>query len=43
MVTNPKQNPDRSEKLLLAAAILRGLLSGAARAFISWLIEEHIH
>jgi hypothetical protein len=39
----PNQDPNRSEKLLLAAAALRGILSGAARAIIAWLIEEHFH
>ena len=33
----------RSEKLLLATAALRGTLAGAARAIISWLIEQHTH
>lgn len=41
MTTDP--NPDRSAKLQLAAAALRGILSGAARALITWLVEEHIH
>ena len=37
------QNQSRSERLLLAAAALRGVLSGAARAVVTWLIEEHSH
>lgn len=44
MTTNA--NLARSERLLLAAAALRGVLSGAARAIIPWLIElieEHLH
>jgi hypothetical protein len=38
-----KSKPTRSEGLLLAAAAVRGALSGAARAIVMWLIEEHIH
>jgi hypothetical protein len=41
MTTDP--NRTRSERLLLAAAALRGVLSGAARAIVTWLIEEHSH
>jgi hypothetical protein len=40
---NTDPNPDRSAKLQLAAAALRGILSGAARALITWLVEEHTH
>ena len=40
---NQSQDPDRSARLQLAAAALRGILAGAARAFITWLIEEHMH
>jgi hypothetical protein len=38
MTVNP--DPDRSARLLLAAAALRGTLAGAARAVITWLIED---
>jgi hypothetical protein len=44
MTTSP---PDpgltRAERLLLAAAALRGALAGAARAIITWLLDQHIH
>lgn len=45
MTTDLNQNPDpdRSARLQLAAAALRGILAGAIRAFITWLIEEHMH
>jgi len=33
----------RAERLLLAAAALRGALAGAARAIITWLLEQDIH
>jgi hypothetical protein len=33
----------RAERLLLAAAALRGALAGAARAITIWLLEQHIH
>ena len=33
----------RAERLLLAAAALRGVLAGAARAITTWLFEQHIH
>ena len=40
---NPGEpDPARFDRLLLTAA-LRGILSGAARAVITWLIEEHAH
>jgi len=43
MPTTPESRLTRAERLQLAAAALRGALSGAARAIVSWLIEEHIH
>jgi hypothetical protein len=45
MTTDPNQSPDpdRSARLQLAAAALRGILAGAARAITNWLIEEHMH
>jgi hypothetical protein len=45
MATDPNQSPDpdRSARLQLAAAALRGILAGAARAITTWLIEEHMH
>lgn len=33
----------RAERLLLAAAALRGAMAGAARAIITWLIDQHVH
>jgi hypothetical protein len=33
----------RAERLLLAAAAMRGALAGAARAITAWLLEQHIH
>jgi hypothetical protein len=33
----------RAERLLLAAAALRGVLAGAARAMTTWLLEHYIH
>ena len=33
----------RAERLLLAAAVLRGALAGATRAITMWLLEQHIH
>lgn len=33
----------RAERLQLAAAALRGVLAGAARAITTWLLEEHFH
>jgi hypothetical protein len=33
----------RAERLLLAAAALRGVLAGAARAITTWLLEHYIH
>jgi hypothetical protein len=38
----PTPDPDRSARLQLATAALRGILAGIARAFVTWLIEEHI-
>jgi hypothetical protein len=33
----------RAERLLLAAAAVRGALAGAARAITTWLLEHYIH
>ena len=33
----------RAERFLLAAAAVRGVLAGAARAIAAWLLEHHIH
>jgi hypothetical protein len=41
MTTTPSLT--RAERLLLAAAALRGVLAGAARAIIAWLLEQHMH
>lgn len=43
MSTTYESRRTRAERLQLAAAILRGALTGAARAVVSWLLEEHIH
>jgi hypothetical protein len=43
MATTPESRVGRAERLQLAAAALRGVLAGTARAVVSWLIEEHIH
>jgi hypothetical protein len=32
----------RAERLLLAATALRGALTGAARAIITWLLDQYI-
>lgn len=37
-----KSSLNRTERLQLAAAALRGVLASTARAVISWLTEEHI-
>jgi len=45
--TRDNHSPDlgltRAERLLLAAAALRGALAGAARAITTWLLDEYIH
>lgn len=33
----------RAERLLLAAAALRGAVAGAAHAIIAWLLDHHTH
>ena len=33
----------RAERLLLAAAAMRGVLAGAAREITTWLLEHYIH
>jgi hypothetical protein len=42
MTTTTESRLTRAERLQLAAAALRGVLAGAARAAVFWLIEEHI-
>jgi hypothetical protein len=39
---NTTPSPARADWLLLTAA-LRGVLAGAARAIVTFLLEEHIH
>jgi hypothetical protein len=42
----PDLNParlTRGERLQLAAAAVRGVLSGIARSLAWWVIEEHFH
>jgi hypothetical protein len=41
MTTTP--NLTRAERLLLAAAALRGAAAGATRAIITWLLQQHAH
>jgi hypothetical protein len=41
--TAPESRLTRAEQLQLAAAALRGILAGAARAVTIWLIDEHLH
>jgi hypothetical protein len=44
MTTSPPGSGlTRAERLLLAASALRGVLAGAVRAIITWLLEQHIH
>jgi hypothetical protein len=41
--TTPEQGLSRAERLQLAAAVLRGILSGVARAVVAWLLDNEIH
>jgi hypothetical protein len=41
MTTTPSLT--RAERLLLAAAVLRGVLAGAARAITTVLLEHYVH
>ena len=43
MPTTPESRLTRAERLQLAMTVLRGVLAGAARAVVSWLIEELVH
>lgn len=43
MSTTYESRLTRAERLQLAAAVMRGVLTGATRAVVSWLLEEHIH
>ena len=45
MSTNTTSAPGltRSERIWLACAVLRGVLSGATRALIDWVLEQHLH
>jgi hypothetical protein len=43
MTTTPDPAPPQAERLQLAAAVLRGLLAGAARAVTTWLLEQYLH
>lgn len=43
MTTTPDPALARAERLQLAAAALRGVLSGAARAITIWLLEQYGH
>jgi hypothetical protein len=43
MSSLPDPGLTRAERLLLATAVLRGALAGAARAIITWLLDQSIH
>ena len=43
MTTTPAPSLTRAERLQLAAAAMRGILAGAARAIITLLLEHYIH
>jgi hypothetical protein len=43
MTITPTPDLTRAERLWLAAAALRGVLAGAARALTAWLLDQHIH
>ncbi len=43
MTTPPQPRLTRAERLHLAAAVLRGVLAGAARAITTLLLEHYIH
>lgn len=43
MSTTPDPALSRAERLQLATAVMRGVLAGAARAFTTWLLEQHLH
>lgn len=43
MTTTPAPSLTRAERLLLAAAAVRGVLAGAARAITTLLLEHYIH
>jgi hypothetical protein len=41
--TSPEQGLTRTERLQIVMAALRGVLSGAARAIVTWLLDNEIH
>jgi hypothetical protein len=43
MTTPPDPGLTRTERLLLAAAALRGVMAGAARAITTLLLDHYIH
>jgi hypothetical protein len=43
MTTTSTPGLTRAERLLLAAAAVRGVLAGAARAITIFLLEHYIH
>jgi hypothetical protein len=43
MTTTATTGLTRAERLLLAAAVLRGALAGAVRAITIWLLDQRIH
>lgn len=43
MSTTYESRLTRAERLQLTRSVMRGVLTGATRAVLSWLLEEHIH
>jgi hypothetical protein len=43
MTNTPTSEPTRAERRWLATTALRAVLTGAARAVTTWLLDEHIH
>ncbi|MBA2897730.1 hypothetical protein [Nonomuraea soli] len=39
----PTPEPNRSERLQLIAAAVRGVLAGAVHAVLSWVFNHYIH
>jgi hypothetical protein len=39
----PATDPARAERLALAAAALRGILTGATRALLDAILNHHLH
>ena len=43
MLTTPDPGLTRAERLYLAAAAMRGVLAGAARAITTLLLDQYLH